>query len=143
MLKLFPDLRYHGECKMNQAVKAAIFSALLFPGWGQIYLKRYKRGIAIILPVSACLISFCWLVIRVAIGIIKAAPLQKGTVDIQAIFKITADSMRALNTIYIIFILLLIIILWIFSIIDAYLLGKKQLSTISTDGDQQSPSLPV
>lgn len=105
---------------MNKAVKAAIFSALLFPGWGQIYLRRYKRGIAIIS-------SFCWVVIRLAIRIIKAAPLQKGTENVQAVFQITADSMKALNTKYLTFILVPIILLWMFSIVDAYLLGKKQM----------------
>ena len=30
---------------MNKAIKAALLSALLFPGLGQMYLKRYVRGL--------------------------------------------------------------------------------------------------
>ena len=112
---------------MNEAVKAAIFSAFLFPGWGQVYLKNYKRGIAIIMPVLFCIISLCWIIIRVVTNVIKATPLKKGTIDMQAILKIAADSLKVLNSRYIVFILLPIFVLWIISIIDAYFLGKKQM----------------
>jgi TM2 domain-containing membrane protein YozV len=125
---------------MNQAVKAAIFSALLFPGWGQIYLKNYKRGIAIILPTLFCIISLCFVIIRVAINVIKASPLKKGTIDMQSVLKIAADSVQVLNSRYIVFILLPIFILWIISIVDAYLLGKKQIQMITSEacGDTES-----
>jgi hypothetical protein len=112
---------------MKISTKAALYNALLFPGWGHFYLKKYKRGAAIMLPVLVCLVSFCWFIIQVAFDIIKAAPLKKGTVDFQAVLKITAESMKALDSQYMIFLLAVIIILWLFSIIDAYLLGKKQL----------------
>jgi hypothetical protein len=128
---------------MNIAFKAAIFSAFLFPGWGQIYLKQYKRGIAIIMPVLFCIVSLCWVIIRVAINVIKASPLKKGNIDIQAFFKITADIMKVLNSRYIVFILLPIILLWIISIIDAYFLGKKQMLRVTTFADPESTSPPA
>jgi hypothetical protein len=118
---------------MNLAVKAAIYSALLFPGWGQIYLKNYKRGIAIILPVLFCIISLCWIIIRVVTNVIKATPLKKGTMDMQSIFKIIADSMKVLDSRYMAFILLPIILLWIISIVDAYFLGKKQMQMTTSE----------
>ena len=113
-------------------MKAALFSALLFPGWGQIYLKNYKRGIAIILPTSFCIISLCFAIIRVAFNIIKASPLKQGTADMQAVLKIAADSMKVLDSRYFVFMLLPIVVLWIISIIDAYFLGKKQIQNGST-----------
>jgi TM2 domain-containing membrane protein YozV len=117
---------------MNVAVKAAIFSAILFPGWGQIYLKRYKRGIAIILPVLAGIIYICWSLIQVAISTIKAAPPQKGSVDINTVLKLTNDSLKTMDSTTISFITLIIIGLWIYSIFDAYLLGKKQMQMLTT-----------
>lgn len=128
---------------MNEAVKATIFSAFLFPGWGQIYLKNYKRGIAIILPVLFCIISLCWVIIRVVTNVIKATPLKQGTIDMQAILKIAADSLKVLNSRYIVFILLPIFVLWIISIIDAYFLGKKQMLEATTSADPESPSPPA
>jgi hypothetical protein len=111
---------------METENKAALLSALLFPGWGQIYLKKYKRGIVIILPILAGMLSICWGVVQVAIGILKAAPFKKGTVNTSAVIKLSMDSVKALDSIYFSLILLFIVLLWIFSIVDAYLLAKKQ-----------------
>jgi hypothetical protein len=110
---------------MESARKAALFSAFLFPGWGQIYLKKYKRGIAIIIPVLAGTLSICWSVIQVAIGVIESAPFKKGTVGIYAVFKLSWLSIKAIDLKYISLVLLLIASLWIFSIVDAIFLAKK------------------
>lgn len=112
---------------MDSATKAALFSALLFPGWGQIYLKKYIRGIAIIIPVGAGLLSLCWAVIQIAIGILESAPFKKGTVTFPAVIQLSVDSAKAMDMQYLFLILLLIISLWVFSIVDAYLLAKKQM----------------
>lgn len=115
---------------MNPAIKAALFSALLFPGWGQIYLKKYKRGIMIILPVAAGMLSITWAIVQVAITVLKAAPLKKGTVDFSAVVNLTINSIKALDFYYLLFIFLLIFFFWVYSIIDAYLLGKKEIQSI-------------
>jgi TM2 domain-containing membrane protein YozV len=125
---------------MNIAVKAALFSGLLFPGWGQIYLKKYKRGIAFILPVLAGIIFICWSLIQVVMNTLKAAPPQKGSVDINAVLKLTDDSLRTLDSTTLSSIMLIIIGLWIYSVIDAYIAGKKMMSVITTSADQQSTS---
>jgi TM2 domain-containing membrane protein YozV len=121
---------------METATKAALFSALLFPGWGQIYLKRYKRGIAIITLTLAGMLSICWGVVQVAISILKAAPFKKGTVAMSAVVKLSLDSVKALDSIYFSLILLFIVLLWIFSIVDAYHLGKKQMPEITISVNQ-------
>jgi hypothetical protein len=100
---------------------------LLFPGWGQIYLKNYKRGIVIILTTLAGMFSICWNVIQVAVSILKASPLKKGTVNMSAVVQLSLDSVKAVDSFYLLLILLLIILLWILSIADAYLLAKKQI----------------
>ncbi|NTW06617.1 MAG: hypothetical protein HGA29_02110 [Syntrophaceae bacterium] len=67
---------------MNPATKAALYNALLFPGWGHIYLKKYKIG-------------------KMGKGIASPCPI--------------------------LLVLLFMVLLWVFSIIDAYQLGKKQM----------------
>jgi TM2 domain-containing membrane protein YozV len=128
---------------MNPAIKAALFSALLFPGWGQIYLKKYKRGILIMLPVIAGIVSITWAIVGVAFSVIKAAPMKKGEVDFSAVVNLTNSSIKALDSYYFSFIILLIIFFWVFSTIDAYLLGKKEMSVSNTSADQQSVSPPA
>jgi TM2 domain-containing membrane protein YozV len=128
---------------MNLAIKAALLSALLFPGWGQLYLKQYKRGIAFILPVLAGVIFICWSLIQVVMNTLKAAPLQKGSVDINTILKLTNDSLITLDSTSLSLIMLIIIGLWIYSTFDAYILGKKMMNVITTSADQQSTSPPA
>jgi hypothetical protein len=112
---------------MNLATRAALFNALLFPGWGHFYLKRYKRGLMFIVPVLAGMLSLCWAVVQVAITILKANPIKKSAVDINAVLQLSANATKAIDLNTISLILLLMILLWVISIIDAYQLGKKQM----------------
>jgi hypothetical protein len=127
---------------MNLATKAALYNALFFPGWGHFYLKKYKRGIMIILPVLAVMLSICWSVVQVAINILTANPFKKGAIDITAVIKLSMDSAKAIGEQGVVtpcsisFILLFIVLLWIFSIIDAYQLGKKHLQETTTFANQ-------
>lgn len=125
---------------MNKATKAALFSAILFPGWGQFYLKRYKRGLIFIVPVMAGILALVWAVVQVGITIIKAAPLKKGTVQLVNVIQITEDALKAVDYSYFILLLILIGVFWILSIIDAYQLGKKIMTATTTDVNQESTS---
>jgi TM2 domain-containing membrane protein YozV len=113
---------------MNLATKAVLFNTLIFPGWGQIYLKKYKKGISIIIATIAGISSILWSVVQTTIVLLKAAPLKKGTVTFSAVVNLAIDSIKALNLFYLNLILLSMILLWIFSIIDAYTSGKKEMA---------------
>ena len=110
---------------MNIATKAALFNTLLFPGWGQIYLKNYKKGISIIIATVAGISSILWSIIQTTKNILKIAPIKKGTVTLSVVFQLAIDAVKALNLFYLYLILSSMILLWIFSIIDAYQSGKK------------------
>jgi TM2 domain-containing membrane protein YozV len=118
---------------MNIASKAALFNALLFPGWGQIYLKKYKKGILIIIATIAGISSILWSVVQTTINILKIAPFKKGTVTFSAVIQLTINAIKALNLFYLYLILFFMILLWIISIIDAYISGKKEIqSTVAS-----------
>ncbi|PKN06290.1 MAG: hypothetical protein CVU72_05235, partial [Deltaproteobacteria bacterium HGW-Deltaproteobacteria-7] len=106
---------------MNIATKAALYNALLFPGWGQIYLKDYKKGTAIIVAVIAAILSILFSVIQTTKTLLKISPFKKGTVTLEAVVKLSVTSLKQLNLSYISPLLLFILLLWIFSMIDAYL----------------------
>jgi TM2 domain-containing membrane protein YozV len=114
---------------MNLATKAALLSALLFPGWGQIYLKKYKRGLAIILPVAAGTLSIVWAAVQVALAVLKTTPFKKGSVHFSDIVILAVNSVKVLDLFYLKLIMIFMILLSIFSIIDAYLLGKKEIQS--------------
>jgi len=114
---------------MNIASKAALLNALLFPGWGQIYLRNYKKGILIIIASLAGVVSILLSVVQTTIAILKIAPFKKGTVTFIAVIQLTINAIKALDLSYLFLILLSMILLWIFSIIDAYIVGKKEIQS--------------
>jgi len=125
---------------MNLATKAALLNALLFPGWGQIYLRNYKKGISIIIASLAGVVSILLSVVQTTIAILKIAPIKKGTVTFNAVIQLTINAIKTLNLSYLFLILLSMILLWIFSIIDAYQIGKKEIAKPNIPADQQSAS---
>jgi len=113
---------------MNLATRAMLFNIFLFPGWGQIYLKKYKRGILFILGITACIFSIAWSVLQAVINILKLQPLRKGISNFGAFLQLGIDAIKSLNTFYLWGVLFFMILLWIISVIDAYLLGKKEMA---------------
>ncbi|MBU3931294.1 MAG: hypothetical protein KKF01_02445, partial [Proteobacteria bacterium] len=77
---------------MKTAVRAALLSAFVFPGLGQMYLKRYLRGL---IPMILVLIGLGILIGRATVGalqVIEKMQTQGGTVDMNAISNIAAGS---------------------------------------------------
>lgn len=126
---------------MNPAKKAALYSALLFPGCGQLYLKHYKRGIVFILSVLAGTFSLAWMIISAGAAIIKASPFKKGAVHINDVVVVTIKSFQKIDLPFFLLMTALILLLWILSVIDAYQLGKKPKAPPATiDADPKSTS---
>jgi TM2 domain-containing membrane protein YozV len=124
--------------QINLAKKAALLNALLFPGWGEIYLKKYVRGILIIAAVLAGMISILYSIIQATVKILKIAPFKKGTVTLMGVVQLAADAIKSLNLSYLFLLFFSILLLWIASIVDAYYLGKQQMA--GTDSATPSPS---
>ena len=60
---------------MNTAIKAALLSALVFPGSGQIYLKRYWRGLIMMLLAGLSLVVIIVMAAGAPVEGIKAMPI--------------------------------------------------------------------
>lgn len=116
---------------MNLTTRAILFNALLLPGWGEIYLKKYKRGVLIVFGILAGILYLVWSIIQSTLNILKIAPPEKGTVTLESIIKLTIDSIKGLNLLNILLILFFMVLLWILSIIDVYLLGKEKMAKVS------------
>jgi len=110
---------------MKKEMKAALLSGFVFPGVGQMYLKRVRRGLVFMIPV---LLGIAIIVAMATVGAmesLKAIQAQGGQVDSNAIraaaeihAKETAGYFRA--------IILFIIVCWLAAIADAYRIGSKQ-----------------
>ncbi|MGO9139258.1 MAG: hypothetical protein ACLP9S_12800 [Syntrophales bacterium] len=124
---------------MKSAVKAALLSGFVLPGLGQIYLKRYKRGLAILIPVLLALGVIIGTVVTSALESLKAIESKGGMADMETVSNLArVDSVHSGMSIKVI--LLFVIGCWLFSVIDAYKIGKKSLTGM---GDEKKiPTKP-
>ena len=112
---------------MKTSIKAALLSALVFPGLGQMYLKRYVRGL---IPMVFILTGLGVLIVQATVGALQVLDkiqiqLQGGTVDMNAVSNLAAGSSTHGDP-YSSLISLGIAGCWVFSVIDAYRLGKEK-----------------
>ncbi len=119
---------------MKSPVKAALLSGLVFPGLGQIYLKRYMRGLTIIIPVILGLILIIGMATVGALESLKKIQAEGGNADMDTILNL-ATTYSAPNTVYAKIIFLFIACCWIFSVIDAYKIGKRNFLNIKDGKD--------
>ncbi|MGZ6210586.1 MAG: hypothetical protein ACXWL9_10615, partial [Syntrophales bacterium] len=70
---------------MKSAVKAALLSGFVLPGLGQIYLKRYKRGLAILIPVLLAIGVIIGTVVTSALESLKAIESRGGIADMDTV----------------------------------------------------------
>jgi hypothetical protein len=111
---------------MNNSLKGAFLSGLIFPGLGQVVLKHYKRGAVIMLAV----------LVSLSIAVVKAAQhalatlekieseggaISMGTISDAAIQTSTISGSLTFNLA-----LILVILCWFIGVVDAYIIGKKK-----------------
>ncbi len=111
---------------MKTATKAALLSGLVFPGIGQMYLKRFLRGLLFMIPVLLGLVLIVVMATAGALESLRAIQAQGGTIDTNTITTL-AQSHAKESAGYFRAILLCIIFCWLFAVIDAYRIGSKQM----------------
>lgn len=110
---------------MNQAVKLALLSGLVFPGVGQLSAGHKKRGWFIIIATFLLLFLMMSEILQKTMTAVENMMNSGAAINIESIMKVSADLTHFsdnsfLNTLFIIF-----IVGWIASTIDAYRIGKN------------------
>ncbi len=111
---------------MTNALKAGLLSALVFPGLGQIALKRYRRGVVLLLLVLAGLVVVAVKAARQALTMLQTIESEGGVVDQEAIARAAAQATTTSDSLSINLLLIAIAICWLYAVIDAYRIGKEQ-----------------
>ena len=112
---------------MKASYKAALLSALVFPGVGQLYLKKYWRGLIILFFVVAALGYLIWSATVSAMNRLDDVMLkmQGGTATPPVLTNI--DGSKLLTAVpYYDAVFSFICFLWILAILDAYRIGKQR-----------------
>ena len=111
---------------MNNSLKGALLSGLVFPGLGQIILKHYQRGIALMVMVLVSLLVIVVKATQQAFIILEKIELEGGPIDMSAISNAATQSSTTSDNFIFNVVAILIIICWIVGVVDAYRIGKKR-----------------
>ncbi len=114
---------------MKSSLKGACLSGLVFPGLGQIVLKNYRRGIALMLTVIVSLVIIIVKAVQQAFTIIEKIESEGGALDLVTILNIAQKVSTPSDSLTYNLLFLLIIFCWLFGIVDAYRIGKKKDNT--------------
>ena len=111
---------------MNNSLKAAVLSGLIFPGLGQIVLKRYKRGAVIMLTVLVSLSVVVAKAVQHALAILEKIESEGGAISMSTISNAATQASATSGSLTFNLVLLLVTLCWIIGVVDAYRIGKKK-----------------
>jgi len=100
-------------------------SGLVFPGTGQVALGRRGRGFAIIATVLAGIVVIVARVTEHARAVVDQILVQGGDMNVSAITDVVHRSISGSESLLLNFVMLVMIVLWAFSVIDAWVIGKR------------------
>lgn len=109
---------------MNSSTKAMLLSGLLFPGLGQMMLKCYLRGLGFMLATLGAMAFLVTQAVQAAYGLLDNINTDSVSDDLE---QITIAANRAVADLTPVFnwVILGIILVWILSVVDAFMLGRK------------------
>lgn len=110
---------------MSNALKGVLFSALVFPGAGQILLTSYLRGAVFFALACVSAILSVVGVVRQAVVILQGLVAQGEVITTPKIMAIVADISTYTSSLLLQIVLLFFFACWLVSVVDAWLIGRK------------------
>lgn len=117
----------------NNALKGAFLSGVVFPGLGQLVLKRYGRGIALMLTTLASLVVLVVIAVQRAFAILEEIASEGGEMDMGTILRAATQASTSSDSVLFTVVLVFLILCWIVGVVDAYRIGKKMDSGESSE----------
>ncbi len=111
---------------MNNSLKGAFLSGLIFPGLGQVILKHYKRGAVLMLTVLVSLSVIVMKAVQQAFSILEKIESEGEAISMSTISNAATQASTTSRSLIFNLVLLLIIFCWIIGVVDAYRIGKKK-----------------
>ena len=111
---------------MNNALKGALLSGLVYPGLGHIVLKQYKRGAVLMVAVFAALLAIIIKAVQQAFLVLEKIQADGGTIDFDTISKAATQASTTFSSLMFNLLLLFLIVCWVVGIVDAYRIGRKK-----------------
>lgn len=106
---------------MKNSTRGVLWSALVFPGSGQIVLHHWKRGAVFAVLSVAVVVAMIVTVVRGTWTGLESTALQGGEITISSMGIVVVSSLKTVRAHF----LLPMALLWLASVIDAWYTGKK------------------
>ncbi len=110
---------------MSRSTDAVLLSALVIPGAGQLYLKHFRRGFALIGASLACLWVLLDRALQVASAVLGQLADDGGAIDAGRITELVAQASSSPTSTLVTLATLGLGVCWVVGIVDAYRLGHR------------------
>lgn len=117
---------------MSRSTTAVVLSALVLPGAGQIYLKHYRRGIALIGVSLVCLWFIVAKAMQQASAVLVQLESEGGALDAVQIANLASQTPGGSGSAAVTVATAVLAVCWVVGIVDAYrLANRKDAKTLS------------
>jgi len=121
-----PGSQYFRRTKfMSNVIKGVLFSALIFPGAGQIILSRYRRGAVFFVLAFISGILCVTAVVRQAVVMLQDIVAAGEVATIPRVMGIVAEASTTASSVFLKISFFIMFCCWLASVIDAWRIGKE------------------
>ena len=110
---------------MTASIKAALWSGLVFPGAGHLFLKSYGRAIGLIVVSAISLSIIVSHAAEQAMGVVAKIQADGGVPDLNRILEMASQASASADTQSVNITMIVFMVCWIIGVVDAYRLGKR------------------
>ena len=110
---------------MSKSVTAALWSGLVFPGAGHLFLKSYGRGIGLIVVSAISLSIIVSQAAEQALAVVAKIQADGGNIDPSRILEMASQGSASADTQSFNIAMIVFMVCWIVGVVDAYRLGKR------------------
>jgi hypothetical protein len=111
---------------MNRSATVVLLSALVLPGAGHLYLKRYSRGIALIAISLACLWVLVDRALQQASLLLDRLASEGGVADASQLADLVTQTASGPGSLAVTAASLVLAGCWVIGIVDAYRITRTQ-----------------
>ncbi len=110
---------------MSNVMKGVLFSALIFPGAGQIILSRYRRGAVFFAVAFMSGILCVTAIVRQAVVMLQNVVAAGEVATIPKVMSIVAEASTTASSLFMKVAFLIMFVCWLTSVVDAWRIGKE------------------
>jgi len=111
---------------LNNSLKGALLSGLVFPGLGQVMLKHYKRGALLLIAIAAILMALLIKAAQQAFTILEKIESEGLQIDMSTILSTATQASTTSDSLTFKLFVWLILFCWVIGVVDAYRIGRKK-----------------